>query len=40
MQSIKKEPEDSEDPWLRFWKLAPSIIGLGHLFIEVVKLFT
>ena len=35
----KKEPKDSGNPWLKFWKLTPSIIGLGHLLVDIVKLF-
>jgi hypothetical protein len=35
----KKEPTDPDGLWLKFWKVAPSIIGFGHLLVDVVKLF-
>jgi len=35
----KKEPTDPESLWLKFWKVTPSIVGLGHLVVDVVKLF-
>jgi hypothetical protein len=39
MITNKKEPTDPESLWLKFWKLAPSIIGFGHLVVDVVELF-
>ena len=38
--NIKKEANDLESQWLKFWKLTAPLIGLGHLLIDVVKLFT
>jgi hypothetical protein len=39
MNLIKKEPSDVESHWLKFWKLAAPLISLGHLIVDVVKLF-
>lgn len=39
MHYIKNEPKDPESLWLKFGKVATSIIGFARLLLDVVKLF-